>query len=49
MDKVIECSCGYLIRSCDESDLVSQAQEHAESTHGMKLTEEQALAMARPE
>ncbi len=49
MDKVIECPCGYVIRSSDESDLVSQAQDHAESTHGMTLTDEQALAMARPE
>ena len=49
MDRVIECSCGYIIRSSDESDLVRLAQEHAESTHEMKLTEEQALAMARPE
>ncbi len=49
MDKVIECPCGYLIRSSDERDLVREAQEHAESTHGMTLTDEQALAMARPE
>ena len=49
MDKVIECPCGGLIRSSDESDLVKKAQEHAECMHGMVLTKEQALAMARPE
>ncbi len=49
MDSVIECSCGYTIRSSDENDLVSQAQEHAGSIHGIKLTEEQALAMAHPD
>lgn len=49
MDKVIECPCGYLIRSSVEKDLVSQAQEHARSTHDTELTEEEALAMSRPD
>lgn len=49
MDKVIECPCGYLIRASVEKDLVSRAQEHAQSAHDMTLTEEEALAVARPE
>lgn len=49
MDKVIECPCGYLIRTAVEKNLVSRAQEHAKSAHDMALTEEEALAMARPD
>ncbi len=49
MNKIIECPCGYLIRADLEKDLVSQAQEHAKSTHEMTLSEEEALAMARPD
>jgi predicted small metal-binding protein len=49
MEKVIECPCGYLIRAAVEKDLVSQAQKHAISAHDMVLTEEEALAMARPD
>jgi predicted small metal-binding protein len=49
MTKVIRCSCGYLMRSGDEGELVAAAQRHAKELHGMELTAEQALAMARPE
>ncbi len=49
MDKVIECPCGYLIRAASDADLVELAQEHARAAHEMVLTEEEALAMARPE
>jgi predicted small metal-binding protein len=48
MTKAIECPCGYVIRADDDEKLVSQAQDHAKSMHGMSLTREQALAMARP-
>lgn len=49
MDKIIRCPCGYVIRADSDDALVSQAQQHAKETHGMELTAEQALAMARPE
>ncbi len=32
----------------DEDELVSKAQQHAKELHGMELTREQALAMAKP-
>lgn len=46
--KVIECPCGYLVQAKGDLALVAQAQEHARREHGMELTREQALAMARP-
>ena len=49
MNKVILCPCGYVIRADTEQDLVALAQQHARETHGMELTAEQAMAMARPE
>jgi predicted small metal-binding protein len=49
MPKIIRCPCGYVIRADRDETLVSQAQQHAKETHGMELTVEQALAMARPE
>ena len=49
MNKVIVCPCGFVLRADDESELVAQAQKHSTDVHDMELTEEQALAMARPE
>lgn len=49
MTKVIECPCGYLIREDDDDALVGSAQAHAMTAHGLALTREQALAMAKPE
>jgi predicted small metal-binding protein len=49
MQKVINCSCGYIVRAENDDKLVSKAQEHAKQVHQMDLTREQALAMARPE
>jgi predicted small metal-binding protein len=49
MAKVIQCPCGYLIRERDDDRLVESAQSHAWSAHGIELTREQALAMAKPE
>ena len=48
MGKVIQCPCGYVVRAEDENSLVAEAEKHAREVHGMKLTREQALAMARP-
>jgi predicted small metal-binding protein len=49
MSKVIVCPCGFVIRADNDADLVARAQRHARETHDMELTQEQALAMARPE
>ncbi len=47
MEKVIHCPCGVVVKGETEDALVANAQEHAKS-HGMTLTREQALAMAKP-
>jgi predicted small metal-binding protein len=44
--KAIQCSGGTAL--WDEDELVSKAQQHAKELHGMELTREQALAMAKP-
>ena len=48
MKKTIQCPRGSVIEGQDDDDVVKKAQEHAKTTHGMNLTKEQALAMARP-
>jgi hypothetical protein len=37
------------MKDADEEALVRAAQTHAKAAHGMELTREQALAMAKPE
>jgi hypothetical protein len=49
MIKVIQCPCGYSIREEGDDALVRSAQAHAMAAHGLELTREQALAMAKPE
>ena len=49
MTKMIPCPCGYIVRGKDEAEIVAKAQRHAKEAHGMELTREQILAMARPE
>ena len=49
MTKVIQCPCGFVVRAPNDQALVKDAQKHASELHGMQLTEDQALAMARPE
>ena len=46
--KIIECPCGAVINGDGDDDVIGRAQDHAESAHGMDLSREQALAMARP-
>lgn len=48
MQKIIQCPCGSVIEGENDEDVVKKAQEHAKTTHGMELSKEQALAMARP-
>jgi predicted small metal-binding protein len=47
MTKSIQCPCGFLVQAGDDETLVAMAQRHAREAHGMELTREQALAMAR--
>jgi predicted small metal-binding protein len=49
MTKVIACPCGVELRAEGDDELVRRAQQHASEAHGLELTREQALAMARPE
>lgn len=48
MEKVINCPCGFVVRGGSDDDVVKKAQEHAKTVHGMELSREQALEMARP-
>lgn len=43
----VRCDCGWEARA-PKSDLVVQIQQHAREVHGMDVSEEQALAQARP-
>ena len=49
MTKAISCPCGHIVRAKNEQELVGKAQRHAKEAHGMELTRDQILAMARPE
>jgi predicted small metal-binding protein len=49
MTKLIQCPCGFLIREAIEESLIRSAQAHAKAVHGIELTREHALAMAKPE
>jgi predicted small metal-binding protein len=48
MEKVINCPCGFALRGANDEEVVKKAQEQAKTVHGMDLTREQALEMARP-
>jgi predicted small metal-binding protein len=48
MEKIINCPCGFVLRGENDDEVVLKAQEHAKSVHGMDLSREQALEMARP-
>jgi len=46
--KAIQCPCGFVIEADGDDALVARAQDHARKGHGMELSSDQALAMARP-
>jgi predicted small metal-binding protein len=48
MKKAIQCPCGAVIEGQSDDEVVKKAQEHAKTTHGMDLSREQALSIARP-
>jgi predicted small metal-binding protein len=49
MAKVFTCECGVVLRGADDDELVANAQRHARDVHGMDVSREQILAMARIE
>jgi predicted small metal-binding protein len=48
MEKIITCPCGFVLRGANDDEVVEKAQDHARAVHGMELTRDQALEMARP-
>jgi predicted small metal-binding protein len=48
MAKTITCDCGYVVTGETDDELVTNAQDHAREVHGMEISPEQALALARP-
>lgn len=48
MAKVINCDCGFVVRGESDDELVVNAQAHAKDVHGMDITREQALSLAKP-
>jgi predicted small metal-binding protein len=48
MTKHVKCDCGKTIREDSDDRLVESVQEHAKEVHGMDLTREQVMGMARP-
>jgi predicted small metal-binding protein len=48
MTKQVQCDCGKTIREDSDDQLVKTVQQHAKEVHGMELTREQVLGMARP-
>jgi len=43
----VRCDCGWEARA-SKDELVRLIQRHAREAHGLRLSEEQALAQARP-
>ena len=49
MAKVINCQCGWSVRSDSDDELVRQVEQHAKDVHSQSPKREEILAMARPE
>lgn len=47
MTKVVYCDCGFTVGG-EAYALVAAVQKHGKEAHGMDVTRDQALAMARP-
>jgi hypothetical protein len=45
--RIVECDCGWSF-SGEVGDCVRAVQEHGRAVHNMEVSEEQALAMAKP-
>lgn len=47
VELIVRCDCGFEARGTEQT-LVPIIQRHGREAHNMKVTREQALAMARP-
>jgi hypothetical protein len=47
VDRVLTCDCGFEARGDDEEALVDQVIHHAREAHGMALSHDEALMVAR--
>jgi predicted small metal-binding protein len=47
MGWVIHCDCGTPVRGTTDDELVANAQDHAKNKHGVIVTREQALGLAK--
>lgn len=43
---MLQCDCGFEVRADNGRDLLAQIQRHAESAHGMSLSDDDALTLA---
>lgn len=46
MERTITCDCGFEARADDEAGLVAAVKRHASKAHGMKLSDDEAHALA---
>lgn len=46
-EKLLVCECGFETRGSDD-EIVEAADRHGREVHGVELSREQILAMARP-
>jgi uncharacterized protein DUF1059 len=47
MELIVECDCGWTCRG-PEADVVAACTAHGRDVHGLELSREQVLAVARP-
>lgn len=47
LEKLIECDCGWSVRGT-EDEVVAACIAHGREAHGMELSREQVLAVAKP-
>ena len=48
MAKKVDCECGVSLVGDTDHEIFDKVKEHAGTVHGMDVTREQALSMAKP-
>ncbi len=48
MAKKVDCECGVSLVGESDDEIFDKVKDHAGAVHGMDVTREQALAMAKP-
>jgi predicted small metal-binding protein len=48
MAKKVDCECGVSLVGENDDEIFDKVKDHAGAVHGMDVTREQALAMAKP-